>query len=390
MSTVTKPVVLDETAQRIARALEDKKRAPRIIALDDTELAIGTAIEAVGIPTFVDDVTQYADFGITGKGWYVFAKVFAPCGELVTGTTKAAGAAGYIAVAGNNYIDVAVQFEVAAVSKPVVINWSETAELFVFKATDLAVRNLDYRVTFYVYDSSDFVTWEYALTADAAFVDGTKYFTKDGDVYTAAEVTAGDAVPAYYVTEPVYTLTTDTTFAAGTDYYILQDGSYVRANVTVGDPVAADTYYTQSTAYVQTEDATFAAGTTYYAKVEGEYVAAEVTTGDKIPAYYVHSKVIIEGLIRNVTYRLDETVDCPMEFILPAIEDETHGAWFEIRCRHAGAYSMTLTPQDEDAKIATEHTQKETAGINMINLHYTKVDGVKIWRFMNTHSSIPA
>lgn len=31
-----------------------------------------------------------------------------------------------------------------------------------------------------------------------------------------------------------------------------------------------------------------------------------------------------------------------------------------------------------------------TAGVNMINLHYTVVDGVKIWRFMNTHSGIPA
>ena len=73
----------------------------------------------------------------------------------------------------------------------------------------------------------------------------------------------------------------------------------------------------------------------------------------------------------------------------PETEDDTHGAWFEIRCRHAGAYSMTLVPP-EGVKIATEHTQKETAGVNMINLHYTVVDGVKIWRFMNTHSGIPA
>lgn len=304
MSTVTKPVVLDETAQRIARALEDKKRAPRIIALEATELAIGTAIEAVGIPVYVSDVTQYADYGITKTGWYVFARIYAPCGELVTGTTVAEGAAGMIVTPGTNYVDIAVLFEVAAVSKPVTINWTDTAEIFIFKATDLAVRNLDYRVTFYVYDADEFATWEYALTEDTTFVEGKNYYTKSGDTYTAAEVTAGEAVPA-------------------------------------------DTYY-------------------------------------------VHSKVIISGLVRNVTYRLNEIVDCPMEFILPEIEDETHGAWFEIRCRHAGAYSMTLTPQADDIKIATEHTQKETAGVNMINLHYTVVDGVKIWRFMNTHSSIPA
>ena len=98
---------------------------------------------------------------------------------------------------------------------------------------------------------------------------------------------------------------------------------------------------------------------------------------------------MVEGLVRNVTYRLDEIVDCPMDFILPEIEDDCHGAWFEIRCRHAGTYSMTLVPP-EDVKIATEHSQKETAGVNMINLHYTVVDGIKIWRFMNTHSGIPA
>ena len=28
--------------------------------------------------------------------------------------------------------------------------------------------------------------------------------------------------------------------------------------------------------------------------------------------------------------------------------------------------------------------------INMINLHYTSVAGLKMWRFMNTHSSVPA
>ena len=124
-------------------------------------------------------------------------------------------------------------------------------------------------------------------------------------------------------------------------------------------------------------------------QIGGVYEEAYLVPGARIPENLDHEKVVIEGLVRNVTYRLDEIVDCPMEFILPEIEDDTHGAWFEIRCRHAGAYSMTLVPP-EGVKIATEHTQKETAGVNMINLHYTDVDGVKIWRFMNTHSGIPA
>jgi len=141
--------------------------------------------------------------------------------------------------------------------------------------------------------------------------------------------------------------------------------------------------------YVRTEDETFAEGTTYYTLEEDVYTPAEVTAGEAIPNYYVHSNVVIGGLVRNVTYRLNATVDCPMVFILPEVEDETHGCWFEIRCRHAGAYSMELVAPD-GVKVATEHTQKETAGVNMINLHYTSVDGVKIWRFMNTHSNIPA
>ena len=277
----------------------------RITSLSDTDLACGTIIETAGIPAYVNDVSPYSDFGVTEEGWYVFCRISAEDGVTVSPETTVTGAAGFIAVNGADHIDVAVRFEVAAASKKVTVSWdSEHTETFVFKSTDLAVRNLDYRVTFYVYDADPFATWEYAPAVDTTFVEGRNYYTKSGDTYTAAEVTAGEAVPA-------------------------------------------DTYY-------------------------------------------VHSKVIISGLVRNVTYRLNEIVDCPMEFILPEIEDETHGAWFEIRCRHAGAYSMTLTPQADDIKIATEHTQKETAGVNMINLHYTVVDGVKIWRFMNTHSSIPA
>ena len=386
--------MITEVVKEQAAVIEDDiaaKIEPRVSSLNDTALASGTVVEAVGVPTYVDDVTAYADFGITEKGWYVFARVKGEKDVKVTAQTTVEGAAGYVINAGEDHVDVAVRFEVASMSVPVTISWdAEHTETFVFKATDLAVRNLDYRVTFYVYDADQFVKWSYSL-ATGTFAAGTNYFVKRDGSYTPAEVTAGEAIPeGYYVQAPAYELTTDTTFQSGTDYYILQDGAYVKANVTVGDPVAADIYYVQTTTYVITEDETFQEGTTYYTLEENVYTPAEVTAGEAIPNYYVHSKVTIEGLVRNVTYRLNEIVDSPMEFILPEIEDETHGAWFEIRCRHAGAYSMTLTPQSDDVKIATEHTQAETAGINMINLHYTVVDGVKIWRFMNTHSSIPA
>ncbi|MBQ9613955.1 MAG: hypothetical protein IJV14_15430 [Lachnospiraceae bacterium] len=276
----------------------------RVKPIGDTKIAAGTAIEVVGIPEYVENTELYPEFGLTDEGWYAFARIKAPTGEVVTESTTVVGAAGFIAEPGSDFVEVAVKFGAAAMSVPVVVNWSESTETFIFKATDLAVRNLDYRVTFYMYDADKYVSWEFVLTTDTKFVDGKIYFTFDGETYSHAEVTAGESVPA-------------------------------------------DTYY-------------------------------------------VHSKVTIEGLTRNVTYRLNEVVDCPMVFMLPEIEDDEHGAWYEIRCRHADSYSMTLIPPSEDVKVASEHSQAETKGINMINLHYTAVAGAKVWRFMNTHSSIPA
>ena len=276
-----------------------------VLSLTETQLASGSVIEAVGVPEYVGDVTQYAAYGISETGWYIFARVLTKSGEAIEAGVTVDGADGSIITVGEDHIDIAVRFEVASMSKAVTINWGAYTETYIFKATDLAVRNLDYRVTFYVYDADPFATWEYELTTDTTFAAGKHYFTKgEDDTYTEAEVTVGEAIPA-------------------------------------------DTYYK-------------------------------------------HSKVTIEGLCRNVTYRLNTVVDCPMTFILPEIEDECHGAWYEIRCNHAGTYSMTLVPPSDDVKVATQHSQVESAGINMINLHYTSVAGLKLWRFMNTHSSVPA
>lgn len=308
--------IWDETAQswnpdkRMAAAVEGAMEGMglplgRVASLDNTQLANGTVIEAVGIPAYVDDVAKYAAFGITEKGWYVFAGITAPAGVTVTDQTTITGAAGYIAIAGEASVGVAVRFDTTAQSVPVVIAWDTgRAETFVFKAGDLAVRNLDYRVTFYVYDIAPYTQWTYTLTADTTF-SGTKHY---------------------------YTLDAET----------------------------------------------------------GEYTLAEVTAGESVPAntYYNHSKVRFEGMARNITYVCQVPIDCPMEFVLPEIEDENHGCWFEIRCLHDGEYSMTLLPP-EGVKVATEHTQKETAGLNAITLHYSSINGVKLWRFLNTHSTIP-
>ena len=387
MSEVTSPVILDSTGIEIAEAIRGlTRRRVEIATLDGTDLAVGTVIEAVGVPTYVADPSAYAGYGISESGWYIFARIYAGGRIKVTAATQVTGAAGCIKNIGEDHVDVAVRFGVAAESVKVTVNWGSYVDTFVFKATDLAVRNLDYRTTFYVYDLDEFCSWEYQLTADATFAEGKKYYLKDGEDYIAAEVTAGETVPALYY-EDSYALTADETFVEGKTYYTEEYGAYTEATVTPGEAVPEGQYYEHS--YALSEDAAFAEGKSYYTKSGDTYSAAEVTAGEALPPkYYNHSKLILGGMTRNITYKLDETVDCPMEVILPEIEDDTHGCWFEFQLRHSGSFSTTLTPP-EGVKIATEHTQAESAGFNLIDLHYMKIDGVSMWRFMNTHSSIP-
>ena len=354
---------------------------------EDGELAFSNIIEVLGIPTYVDDVTEYSDYGLTETGWYAFSRILARANAQVTAGTTVEGAAGYIATVGNDYIDVAVRFEVAAMSKKVVISWGESTDTYVFKATDLAIRNLDYRTTFYVYDATPFVTWSYGIATDATFQEDKAYFLLVDGAYVKQNPTIGDALPPVYY-EDLYTLTEDETFAENKTYYTESGGVYTAAEVTAGEAVTADTYYEHS--YVMTSDTQFIEDKAYYTLSGTTYSAAEVTAGADLPdLYYVHTKASFEGMTRNITYRLDTVIDCPVEFVLPEIDDDDHGCWFEIRLQHAGTYSSTLIPP-EGVKIATEHTQAETKGINMVDLHYSSVGGAKVWRFMNTHSTFTA
>ena len=232
----------------------------------------------------------------------------------------------------------------------------------------------------------------YSLTTDEFFRADGQYYTKSGSEYALAETTAGRAIAAdTYYEQTISYQQAKGTFAEGVTYYTAPAGVYTEAEeIVVGEAIPEDEYCVQLVSWPQATEETFAAGETYYTCSDGVYSEADVTAGFKIPVYIVHEKLVIDGLVRNVTYRINDIIDCPMEFILPESEDDCHGAWFELRCRHAGVYSTTLIPTDGDVKIATEHTQPETKGMNMINLHYTVVDGIKLWRFMNTHSSIPA
>lgn len=375
------------TEKEWLESLKGGSTSSRITSLDDTKIAVsGTVVHVLGIPTYVSDVSEYSKYGLTETGWYLFCRI-EPENAAISTETTIEGVAGCSIADGN--VDIAVKFETAAMAQAVTVHWTaEDAETFVFLATDLAIRNLDYRTTFYVYDIADpFATWTYKLTTDTAFVDGNAYFVKQDGEYVPAEVTAEDPVPAYYIQVPTYTLTTDTTFADGTNYYTLVNDVYVPAEVTAGDPIPADTYYILTMPYVQAEDPTFIAGTTYYTKAEGEYIQAEVTVGDPIPAYYVHAKVIIEGMTRNVSYRFNTLIDCPIEIVLPEIEENGYGAWYEFQMRYAATYSCTLT-LPEGVKAGTTTTQSQTAGINVIDLHYVSVDGSKTWQLINTHTNL--
>lgn len=277
----------------------------RVTSLDGTPLASDPVIEAVNIPEYVSDVSAYSAYGLTETGWYVFARVTPKAGTVVA-SPVVSGAAGYAIYP--DYVDVAVRFDVAAQSVPVTINWGPYSETFVFKATDLAVRNLDYRTTFYVYDISPYAVWAYALTTDAAFVAGNHYYTENDGVYTEA--------------------------VEGVDW-------------TAGETVPAETYYK-------------------------------------------HSKLTFSGMVKNVTYSLNTPVDCAMEIVLPEIAEDGHGAWFEFQLRHTGSSSVTLTPPEGVKGSTAGASAAITAGLNVVDLHYTNVDGVKLWTLANVHTNIPA
>jgi hypothetical protein len=281
-----------------------KVHHPRISSLNNAKIMDGEIVEVSEIPEYVDDPSKYSEYGITEVGWYVFVRITTKGFDTVSGQTMVDGADGCIVNVGESHVDVAIRFEVASTSKTVTITWkTDDTEVFVFKAVDLAVRNLDYRTTFYVYDITPYRTWSYALTADTKFADGK-------------------------------------------NYYILSDGEYVLAEVTSGEAIPADTYYN-------------------------------------------HSKLRFEGMARNVTYNLQEVVDCPIEIVLPEIPKNGYGAWFDIQMRYDGTHSCTLLPP-EGVKIGTAQTQSQTKGVNIFELQYTDAGDVKMWTLLNTHSNIPS
>lgn len=291
-----------QEVERSLGAIADEITGSRVTSLDGTRLAESMVVDTVGIPTYVDDVTDYAEYGITETGWYVFARLAAKAGTLVTAETTVTGAAGYIKTVGADHVDVAVRFEVAATSQPVTVNWGTSLDAYIFRADDLAIRNLDYRTTFYVYDISDYATWSYKRSADQVYV-GTKYYTESEGEWSQVAVKALEPIPADTYHTHAYVVTTDETFQNGVTYYTYEGGVYTAAEVTVGDPVTSDdpevvlpTYFVDQ--YTLTTDAYFV-GTAYYQEADGEYTQVAVKAGE-VCSYY--TKVITYPLPTTVAF----------------------------------------------------------------------------------------
>lgn len=303
MGKVATENTLRECADALAMIAGKSTVSSRVRSLSQgTDLAAGNVVDAVGVPQYYgsDEIAALNAYGVTETGWYVLARVEAPNGISVENGFAVTGADGFIAPPiGSNHVDIAVNFGVAAESKVITINWGSIAEKIVLRATDLAVRNLDSRATYYVYDIGEFATYTWKLTTDANFVAKTRYYTKDGDKYTLADVVVGEAVPA-------------------------------------------DTYY-------------------------------------------VHASVTFEGMPRNLSYMMD-LIDCPVTIVMPIIEDDNYGAWFEIQARYSAAYSVTLRVP-EGVRMSANGTQTTAVGVNIMTVQYFGTD--KMWRLDNTKWAEP-
>ena len=67
------------TEKEWLESLKGGSTSPRITSLDDTKIAVsGAFVMAVGIPTYVNDVSVYPEYGLTETGWYLFCRIIRP------------------------------------------------------------------------------------------------------------------------------------------------------------------------------------------------------------------------------------------------------------------------------------------------------------------------
>lgn len=355
-----------------------------ITSLNSSKLC--NVIEVIGIPEYIDDFNEYEDYGLTDSGWYAFIKITPKDGTPVSENTIVTGSDGY--TIGDGFVNLAIRFDTIAYCKEIIIDWGDSVETFAFRSSDLSERNLDYRSTYTIYDLEelDYVTWAYSRTTDTTVQNGKSYYTLNDGSYVLSDIAASTPIVSYYERIINYALTSDATFVDGKTYYTESEGTYTEATVTVGENVDAETYYEQTITHSLTTDTEFIDGKTYYTYSNGAYSEATVTAGDPIIVYYAHSKVTISGMTRNITYVLNQAVDCPIELVMPEIVGDQYGVWFDFEFYHSGTYSITITVPT-GAKMATSNTPNPTKGINLLHMHYSSVAGRKVWTAMNTHTN---
>lgn len=183
--------------------IASKVRFERRITPISESVDIDHVYETVGCPEYINtsDLIKYSSFGLSESGWYLFARINSRYGESVSEGFSIVGASGVITpLIGSDHVDIAVRFGVIAESQRVIVNWGASEEIFVFKATDLAIRNLDYRVTFYLYNIDDYCEWTYEITTDTKFVKDKGYYKLIDGQYVKQDVRTDEAIPAnmYY------------------------------------------------------------------------------------------------------------------------------------------------------------------------------------------------
>ena len=114
-----------------------------------------------------------------------------------------------------------------------------------------------------------------------------------------------------------------------------------------------------------------------------------MTVGEAVPAdtYYNHTKLRFSGMARNISYRLNTPIDCPIEIVLPEVPDDGYGCWFEIQVRALGGFS--ITPEvPEGVQLASNTLAWTAKGIYYLDMHYANVAGLKLWRCVRTSFNI--
>lgn len=271
--------------------------ASRVSSLDSNNVS-DHIVECSGDLTYIDstNMSQHSEYDLTESGWYAFARISAkPDQKIKSGWSIAGGK--YITPSINDtHVDVAVRFGVVAQSQTVIVNWGDETESFTFKATDLAVRNLDYRVTFYQYDLEPYCTWTWGVASGTATTAKSYYKLIDGEYVKQTGVSGTLPANTYYT----HTGLTISGFVKNISYVLDE----IDCPVTINLPATDDNY-----------GAWFEVQTNFLAVYSITFTAV---SPDKVSAKLVHSPKAGVDII-NLMYHM------PTKTWLPTITNWAAG-----------------------------------------------------------------